>query len=101
MRQRRRAFLGSLCALPLFPALAEGQGAAAPPPEAPPAAEGLLAAARAQFGHHLSPPEVEELRGMLAYALRSAEKLRSVALTSADEPVTVFEARPRAARPRR
>ena len=106
MKPRRRAFLGSLAAVPLASALGAAETPPATqkpppvPPEAPAGTEGLLTAARSLFGHYLSPAEVEEVRKALAYGLRSAQKLRSVPLTNADEPATIFEARPRASRVR-
>ena len=100
MKAPRRAFLGGLAGAPLLPA-GLLKSAAEPPPAAPDGgavAEGLLQAARARFGHHLSPSEIVEVRKGIESVLRSGEKLRTVALTSADEPVGIFEARPRGTR---
>lgn len=100
MKAPRRAFLGALATVPLLP-----PGVAAAHPEPPAAlseggsmADGLLLAARARFGHSLTPEEAPEVKKGIAYVLRSGEKLRTVALGNADEPVGIFEARPRGPR---
>lgn len=100
MKAPRRAFLGALATAPLLPS-----GLAPAPAEPPPAspedgamAEALLQVARARFGHHLTPGEVQEVKKGIESVLRSGAKLRSVVLTNADEPVGIFEARPRGAR---
>lgn len=100
MKAPRRVFLGALATAPLLP-VGVARAHAAPPPPTPEGgavAEGLLLAARARFGHHLTPAEAEEVKKGIEYVLRSSEKLRLVALTNADEPVGIFEARPRATR---
>jgi hypothetical protein len=60
--------------------------------------EGLFLAARARFGHSLTPEEAEEVKKGIDSVVRSGEKLRAVALRNADEPVGTFEARPRGPR---
>jgi hypothetical protein len=97
MKARRRTFLGAVATL--LPAT----GVSTAPLEAPPTesgglAEGLLAAARARFGHHLSPDEIESVRKKLESELRAADALRRFPLINADEPVQTFEARPRASK---
>ena len=102
MRAPRRAFLGALAVSPL--ATASGGSTQPAPAPAPPreasAAEGLLAAARSRFGHHLAPGDVDELRKGIEHVLRAGERLRAHPLVNADEPVGLFEARPAAGRPR-
>ena len=100
MRAPRRVFLGALATTPLLPsglppAHAEPPAAS---PEGGAVAEALLLAARARFGHHLTPGEVQEVKKGIESVLRSGDKLRSVSLVNADEPVGIFEARPRGAR---
>ena len=100
MKSPRRVFLGALATAPLLPA-GVGRAHAQPSPtasEGDAVAEGLLLAARARFGHHLTPAEAQEVKKGIEYVLRSGEKLRFVALTNADEPVGIFEARPRSLR---
>ena len=100
MKAPRREFLGALATAPLLPA-GVTRAQTEPPPAAPEGgavAEGLLLASRARFGHHLTPAEAQEVKKGIEYVLRSAEKLRSVALTNPDEPVGTFEARPRSLR---
>ena len=92
MKAPRRVFLGALCTAPLLPAGAARAHAEAP--EGAAVAEGLLQSARARFGHHLTPAEVQEVKKGIEYVLRSGEKLRPYVLTNADEPVGIFEARP-------
>ncbi len=98
MKAPRRAFLGALATAPLL------EAAVVAAPAEPPAttseggalAEGLLLAARARFG--LTPEEAPEVKKGIEYVLRSGDKLRTVALLNADEPVGIFEARPRGPR---
>jgi hypothetical protein len=96
MKTPRRAFLGALATTPLVPAAA-AQG---PAPQAAETAvsgsmvEGLLAAVRARFGHHLAPDEVEAVRKEIESLLRAGERLHAVPLANSEEPVAVFEARP-------
>jgi hypothetical protein len=81
--------------------MAAAQAPASPPPEAAVSgsmAEGLLAAARARFGHHLAPDEVEAVRKDIEALLRAGERLRQTPPASSEEPVGVFEARPPADR---
>ena len=98
MKAPRRVFLGALAAAPLVPASLVSAETPSVSPEGAAMAEGLLLVARARFGHHLAPQEVAEVRKGIESVLRSGEKLRSVALTNADEPVAIFEARPRPSR---
>jgi hypothetical protein len=98
MKAPRRVFLGALAAAPLVPAGLVSAETPSVSPEGAAMAEGLLLVARARFGHHLAPQEVAEVRKGIESVLRSGEKLRSVALTNADEPVAIFEARPRPSR---
>lgn len=100
MKTPRRVFLGALATTPLLPAGVARAHAepSATASEGDAVAESLLLASRARFGHHLTPAEAQEVRKGIEYVLRSSEKLRLVALTNADEPVGIFEARPRATR---
>jgi hypothetical protein len=96
MKAPRRAFLGALVTAPLVPAAA-AQGPASPAAEAAVSGsmvEGLLAAVRARFGHHLATDEVEAVRKEIESLLRAGERLHAVPLANSDEPVGVFEARP-------
>ena len=62
-------------------------------------AEALLLAARARFGHHLTPGEVQEVKKGIDSVLRSGDEAAGGRRSSnADEPVGIFEARPRGAR---
>ena len=100
MKAARRVFLSALATAPLVPALADAKSAP-PPPDADPALEGLLAAARARFGHSLEPGEVEEVAKGIEGLLKSAARLRKYPLANGEEPVSVFEARARHPTPRR
>ena len=109
--QKRRRFLQALAGAPLLPAaLARAQAptpalASAPVPSpspmpspsgAPgPMAEALAEAARRRFGAHLGPGDLEEIKKVIQGNLDAAERLRSVPLGNGDDPVTIFEARPR------
>lgn len=97
MKAPRRAFLGALATAPLLEAaVAAPTEPPVPTSEGGALAEGLFLAARARFG--LTPEEAPEVRKGIEYVLRSGEKLRTVALVNADEPVGTFEARPRGPR---
>jgi hypothetical protein len=93
MKTPRRAFLGALAASPLG-ATATATAATAAPSTEGSMAEGLLAAARARFGHHLTSAEVEQLGRGIVEAQREAERLRAHPPGQAEEPVGLFEARP-------
>jgi len=100
MKAPRRAFLGALATAPLVPTAA-AQGPTPPAAEAAVSGsmvEGLLAATRARFGHHLAPDGVEAVRKEIESLLGAGERLRAVPLANSDEPVGVFEARPSADR---
>src|SRR5258708_897745 len=105
MTTPRRRFLGSLAAVPLAPAaLALPQ--AAPPPPAPspspvtptPMAEALAEVARRRYGAHFESGDSEAVLKLVAENLKAAERLQAHKLGNADEPVTVFTARPRPAK---
>ncbi len=98
MKNRRRAFLTTLVALPLVPHPASSANVSA---QATPAAgpggglsDGLLAAARARYD--LGSDEVDEVRKGIELVLGAADQLRAVPLVNSDEPVLTFEARPAA-----
>ena len=108
LSKKRRAFLKAMAGAPLLPtALVPVAYAQAPSPaptpvaspasaEAPaPMAQALAEAARQRFGAHLGPGDLEEIAKTIDGNLKAAERLRALALGNADEPVTVFEARPR------
>jgi hypothetical protein len=108
MSAPRRTFLLSLAAAPLLPgALAQ----VAPNPPRPPSpspssdtptpmAEALAEAARHRFGAHYQPGDADEIKKAIHANLQAADRLRTVTLTNADEPVTLFAAQPPGATPR-
>jgi hypothetical protein len=105
LSKKRRAFLKAMAGAPLLPAalvpvaFAQAPSPAPTPvasPDAPaPMAQALAEAARQRFGAHLGPGDLEEIAKTIDGNLKAAERLRVLALGNADEPVTVFEARPR------
>ncbi len=102
MTTPRRRFLGTLAAVPLAPtALALPQTgpppvAPAPSPPAPsPVAEALTEVARRRYGAHFDSGDSEAVLKLVAENLKAAERLQAQKLGNADEPVTVFAARPR------
>jgi hypothetical protein len=106
MNTRRRAFLGTLAGAPLLPVAFVGpQTAPSPgpspsptPTEADRVADALTEAVKARWGSHLDAAALEEVRKGIASNLRAADRIRSARrLGNSDEPVTLFEARPRAA----
>lgn len=99
----RRAFLKALSVVPIAPeALASAPAPAAPatPPAAAAAgkdavASALAEAARLEHAGHLDARELEALRQEIGRSLEAASRLRATArLGNADEPVTLFAARP-------
>jgi len=105
MKTARRGFLQSLLATPFLPSsLAFPQ---TPPPSPSPASEAqtdaVLGVVKARYGDKLDATELAAVRVEIAKAAEATERLRTVALGNADEPVTVFAARPalEAASPRR
>jgi hypothetical protein len=112
MRPRRR-FLKALAAAPLAPsALLAAQAPSAPPPTAPaapppapgaeppgPAARALGQVVRHRYGAQLEAADLELVDKAIESNLQAAERLKNaVRLGNADEPATLFEARPPAPR---
>jgi hypothetical protein len=109
----RRGFLKALAAAPLVPgslvatlSTAAPQAAPAPPPPAAPsqpgatppgpAAQALGQVVRHRYGSQLEAADLAEIDKAIEGNLQAADRLKSaVALGNADEPVTIFEARPR------
>jgi hypothetical protein len=58
------------------------------------AAEALGELVRVRYGQFLTAEQLAEVTRQIERNLRSAERLRSVALTNADEPDLVFRAMP-------
>jgi hypothetical protein len=110
MRPRRR-FLQALATAPLVPSALWAGEAPAPPaaPAAPPApvtspgatppgpaAEALGQVVRHRYGSQLEAADLAEIDKAIEGNLQAADRLkRAVELGNADEPVTIFEARPR------
>lgn len=102
----RRAFLKSLTLAPLLPAALTQTAPSTSPAPSPapspspspdalrPVADALAEVSRLRYGAHWEPGDAEEVRRNILDALRSAERLRAVKLTNADEPVATFQARP-------
>jgi hypothetical protein len=103
--KKRRAFLKAMAGAPLLPAVlvpaASAQAPVTPVPSptpsevAAPLAKALAEGARHRFGAHLGPGDLAEIEKAIDGNLKAAERLRTLKLDPADEPVTVFEARPR------
>lgn len=95
----RRRFLTSLAAVPLATAaLAEPQASPSPaPPAAPgpsPVAAALAEAVTQRFpDHRLEAAEIAEIGKKIDARLKAGERLRSLKLGNADEPVTRFSPR--------
>lgn len=113
----RRRFLSGLVAAPLVvaaeahsapqaasmpaPPAAPGPSSPAAPP-ADPVADALAEVVKRRYGAQLEAADLEAIRKSLGEARQNAERMRTaVALGNADEPATVFEARPRAGRERK
>jgi hypothetical protein len=101
----RREFLKTLAATAIAPSTLSVRGEAkegahwATPPQQPPqpltpsaAAEALGALVRVRYGQFLTAEQLAEVTRQIERSLRSAERLRQVALTNADEPDVIFRA---------
>jgi hypothetical protein len=63
-------------------------------------ADALAEAARQRYGAHFRPGDFAEVKTAIAGNLQAASRLqKALSLTNADEPVTMFEARPPVPRP--
>jgi hypothetical protein len=104
MATPRRGFLKTLVAVPLVPtASAVAQAPAATPTPAPvpsptapgPVAEALTKVIEERYGAQLDADALREIAKGIQDAQDAAGRLRkAVKLTNADEPVTLFSARP-------
>lgn len=103
MSTPRRGFLRSLAVAPLLPLVAprgfaapQAAPAPSPAPSPPgPVAEALAEAVRQRYGSHLDAEDLEAIGKAIQGKLERAERLRKrMKLGNADEPVTVFSARP-------
>lgn len=109
----RRRFLSGLVVAPLavaaearsVPQAASQPATPAAPPAVPPAdpvADALAEVVKRRYGAQLEAADLEAIRKSLGEARQNGERMRTaVALGNSDEPVTVFEARPRAGRERK
>ncbi len=52
--------------------------------------EALYAMIRSQYGHRLTPQELEEVRREIEQSFEYAQALKTVPLTNADEPFSLF-----------
>jgi hypothetical protein len=104
MKTDRRAFLEGLAVAPLAPAAFASPAVPEPPPAGAAAmagpeavAETLAEAVKRQYGAHLDADELQAVRKRILRNLERADRLRKAAgLGNADEPVTRFEAVPKA-----
>jgi hypothetical protein len=106
MATPRRGFLKTLVAVPLVPAAAAVAQTPAAPPTPPPApspsptapgpvAEALTRVVEERYGAQLDADALREIAKGIDDAQGAAERLRkALKLTNADEPVTLFGARP-------
>jgi hypothetical protein len=94
----RRRFLVSIALAPLAPkALAEPVQTPAPasPPAPEPVVDALAEIVKGRYGAHLSGDDLVAIRKLLVETVKTGDRLRAAApLGNADEPVTVFDARP-------
>ena len=106
MATPRRGFLKTLVAVPFVPAAAAAAQtpaatpspvpAPSPSPAAPgPVAEALTRVVEQRYGAQLDADALREIAKGIDDAQQAAERLRKATkLTNADEPVTLFGARP-------
>ncbi len=107
-RTTRRQFLKTVAATAVFPStlpLLEGTegkesavGVMTQSPQQPltpsAAAEALGELVRLRYGRFLTEEQLAEVKRQIERGLRSAERLRNVPLTNADEPDLIFRAMP-------
>jgi hypothetical protein len=98
MKTPRRGFLQSLRAAPFLPESLAAAGQAPSPSPAPPepVVDALTAVVKARYGAQLDAAELDSVRGEIKKAVEASDRLRSVKLGNADEPATMFSARPKA-----
>jgi hypothetical protein len=98
VRPTRRHFLRTLAAAPLLPALGDAPAATPSPTPAPRAVDAsarLLAQVIEQrYGAQLEAGDLDVITKGIGDALEGAARLRALRLGNADEPVTLFHARP-------
>ncbi len=104
MSSPRRRFLTALSAVPLLPAALVRPQTATPLAGATPApaptetdrvAEALTEVVKRRYGSQLDPADLDEIQKSIVSNLKGADRVRSARrLGNADEPVTVFAARP-------
>ncbi|PYS79259.1 MAG: hypothetical protein DMF67_06950 [Acidobacteria bacterium] len=63
-----------------------------PPPKPSPTAEAYAEVARARFGEHLGPEQLDAVKRDLEGNVRNADRLRAFKLQNSDEPDFVFGA---------
>ena len=105
----RRRFIAALGVAPLAPmALAQTPPVASPAPPVPspspaadPAVDALTGLVERRWGAFLDASQMTEVRSTIEWNQKAASELRRVKLGNADEPATVFEARPAHPRSRR
>jgi len=99
----RREFLKTLAATAIAPSMLsirdEEEARSVAPQQRPPqpltpsaAAEALGELVRVRYGQFLTAEQLAEVTRQIERNLRSAERLRHVALTNADEPDVIFRA---------
>jgi hypothetical protein len=98
MKTPRRGFLQSLLAAPFLPeSLATAAQAPSPSPAPPdPVVDGLTAVVKARYGAQLDAAELDAVRSEIKKAVEASDRLKAVKLGNADEPATLFSARPKA-----
>jgi hypothetical protein len=69
-----------------------GVADAQPPKPDDPTADATTAMLRARFGKHLTDEQLKALQGNLLGMLLTAERMKRVKLTNADEPAFTFSA---------
>jgi protein-disulfide isomerase len=96
MKTARRGFLQSLLAAPFLPSSRAFPETPRPSPSPPSEAQtdAVLGVVKARYGDKLDATELAAVRVEIGKAAEATDRLRAVKLGNADEPVTVFAARP-------
>jgi hypothetical protein len=93
MKTARRSFLQSLLATPFLPSAPALPQPLTPSPAHEAQTEAVLGLVKVLYGEKLDAEELAAVRVEIAKAGEAAERLRTVKLGNADEPVTLFAAR--------
>ena len=92
-KRGRRAFLRTLTAAPLVPALAPAEAQEAAQPQHSAEVDALAETVRIRFGQYLAEGDMPEIKRGIERMLRNADALRKIKIGNGDEPDFMFHPR--------